>query len=94
MREEFSREGKHLFAKTVREFSILSAGKCKANLEKASTWWSKHEALADLSIPGRRLGNLVGMACNGRRRLNVKAFAGRGRKRKLLVADLYVALRS
>ena len=95
MREEFSREGrKHLFAKTVREFPILFAGNYKANLENASTWWSKREALADLSIPGRRLGNLVGMASKGRRRLNVKAFAGRGRKRELWVADLYVALRS
>ena len=92
MREELSREGKYLFARTVREFPILFAGNCKAYLENASTLWSKREALADISIPRRRLGNIVGIASKGRRRLNVKAFAGR--KRELWVADLYVALRS
>lgn len=79
---------RHIMSKAVKQFPYLFCGNMKANLQKASRWWSQRETTIALKENGRR-GLITSEAAHGIKRAHFKAMAGRGRKRTKWVAALY-----
>jgi len=82
---------KHIVSKAVKKFPSFFAGNNKANLQKASRWWSMREETMALKKTGRA-GSLTAHALHGVKRAHFKALKGRGRKRSQWVSALYPVL--
>lgn len=73
--------GKAVASKCVEKFPELFTGNTKENNEKASRWWKASSSIIELLSPNRRAGYFSLSSKRTRKRENLKAFSGRGRKR-------------
>lgn len=92
---EFAQEhgDKYIASKCVKRFPEYFPGNVKANIQKASRWWKSRETTTNLSIPQKRMGSFSFSSTRSRKRSNLKALGGRGRKRAEWVTALYEDLR-
>lgn len=84
---------KHIASKCVRQFPEFFPGNAKAQLQKSSRWWQQRDRTLALKVNGIRKGNFAMSSTRRAKRFNLKATAGRGRKRSTWAQALYDQLR-
>lgn len=85
---------RHIASKCVNQFPQMFSANMKANIQKASRWWSVRNQTMLLKKAGSHTGKFSFAPTRSRKRGNLKALAGRGRKRAEWVTALYEDLRA